>query len=188
MNPLSYLQTKMDLLSRSKQLKKLRRTFANAPEIRISRIENQILFADEHTTLTTQLMDAEYPEYDHIIPESFAGHVVVPKASIMDTTREIFSRANPKHARVCLEINPQQIQISAKSPETDDEIHETLAAESGTGSVRLGLNAQILIETLSHIETESVSLAFTSALKPVVVKPIGGEGHICLINPMSLDY
>ena len=186
--PLKLSEDKDGFIVPLKAIKEIERTFANAPEIRISRIENQILFADEHTTLTTQLMDAEYPEYDHIIPESFAGHVVVPKASIMDTTREIFSRANPKHARVCLEINPQQIQISAKSPETDDEIHETLAAESGTGSVRLGLNAQILIETLSHIEAESVSLAFTSALKPVVVKPIGGEGHICLINPMSLDF
>ena len=170
-----------------KAIKEIERTFANAPEIRISRLENQILFADEHTTLTTQLIDAEYPEYDSIIPESFEGHVVVPKASIMDTTRDIFSRANPKHALVCLEINPQQIQISAKSPETDDEIHETLAAESGTGSIRIGLDAQMLIETLSHIETESVSLAFTNAIKPLVVKPIGEEGHICVLCAMRMD-
>ena len=105
----------------------------------------------------------------------------------MDTTRDIFSRANPKHALVCLEINPQQIQISAKSPETDDEIHETLAAESGTGSIRIGLDAQMLIETLSHIETESVSLAFTNAIKPLVVKPIGEEGHICVLCAMRMD-
>ena len=185
--PLKLSEDKDGFIVPIKAIKEIERTFANAPEIRISRIENQILFADEHTTLTTQLIDAEYPEYDGIIPESFEGHVVVPKASMMDTTRDIFSRANPKHAIVCLEINPQQIQISAKSPETDDEIHETLAAESGIGSVRLGLNAQMLIETLSHIETESVSLAFTSAVKPVIVKPIGEEGHICLLCPMKMD-
>ncbi len=170
-----------------KAVKEIERTFANAPEIRISRIENQILFADEHTTLTTQLMDAEYPEYDSIIPKSFEGHVVVPKASIMDITRDIFARANPENALVCLEINPQQIQISAKTSETDDEIQETLAAESGTGSIRIGLNAQMLIETLSHIETESVSLAFTSAIEPLVVKPIGEEGHICVLCAMKMD-
>ena len=170
-----------------KAIKEIERAFANAPEIRISRIENQILFADEHTTLTTQLMDAKYPEYDSIIPDSFEGHVVVPKASIMDTTRDIFSRANPKNALVCLEIDPQQIRISAKTSETD-EIHETLAAESGTGSVRIGLNAQMLIETLSHIETESVSLAFRNAIKPLVVKPIGEEGHICVLCAMQIDF
>ena len=169
-----------------KAVKEIERTFANAPEIRISRLKNQILFADERTTVTTRLVDAEYPPYEKLIPESFEGHVVVPKASIMDTTREIFARANPKADKICLEINPQQIRISAKTSETD-EIHETLAAESGTGSVRMGLNAQMLIETLSHIETESVSLAFTNAIKPLVVKPIGEEGHICVLCTMLLD-
>ena len=169
-----------------KAIKEIERAFANAPEIRISRLENQILFADEYTTLTTLLVDTEYPEYNTIIPESFEGHVVVSKASIMDITREIFSRANPKNALVCLEINPQQIRISAK-PSERDEIHEVLAAESGTGSIRIGLNAEMLIETLSHIETESVSLAFTNATKPLVVKPIGEEGHICVLCAMKMD-
>ena len=169
-----------------KAVKEIERAFADAPEIRISRIEDQILFADAETTLTTRLVDAKYPEYDRVIPESFEGHVVVPKASIMNTTREIFARANPKGGKVCLDINPQQIRISAKTFETD-EIHETLATESGTGSIRIGLDAQRLIETLSHIETESVSLAFTSALKPFAVKPMGEEGHICLITPMLMD-
>ena len=170
-----------------KAIKEIERTFANAAEIRISRLENQVLFADEYTTLTTRLVDTEYPEYDSIIPESFVGRVVVPKAAIVDTTREIFSRANPKNALVCLEIDAEQIRISAKTSETD-EIHETLAVESGTGSIRIGVNAQLLIETLSHIETESVSLEFSSALKPLVVKPIGEEGHICLIMPMSMEF
>ena len=169
-----------------KAVKEIERAFANTPEIRISRIEDQVLFADADTTLATRLVDAKYPEYDRVIPESFEGHVVVPKASIMDTTREIFSRANPKNALVCLEINPQQIRISAKTAEAD-EIGETLAAESGIGSVRIGMNAQMLIETLSHIETESVSLAFTNALTPVVVKPIGEEGHICVLCTMKMD-
>ena len=170
-----------------KAIKEIERTFANAPEIKISRIENQILFADEYTTLTTQLVDSKYPAYDSVIPESFEGRVVVPRAAIVDTTREIFSRANPKNALVCLEIDAQQIRISAKVSETDEEIHETLAVESGAGSVRIGLNAQMLIETLSHIETASVALEFSSVSKPVAVKPIGAEGHICLIMPMIMD-
>ena len=169
-----------------KAIKEIERTFAKASEIRISRIEDQVLFADADTTLTTRLVDGKYPEYDRVIPKSFEGHVVVSKTSIMDTTRDIFARANPKADKICLEINPQQIRISAKTSETD-EIHETLAAESGTGSVRIGINAQMLIETLSHIETESVSLAFTNAMTPVVVKPIGEEGHICVLCTMLLD-
>ena len=166
-------------------IKEIERNFANSSEVRISRVENQILFADEHATLTARLVDAEYPKYNSVIPESFDGRVVVPKESILRATREILSRANPKNSLVCLEINAQQIRISAKTSETD-EIHETLAVESGTGNVRIGMNAQMLIKALAHIEMEFVSLEFLSASKPIVVKPIGEEGHICLIMPMLL--
>ena len=169
-----------------KAIKEIERTFANAPEIRISRIENQILFADEYTTLTTRLIDSEYPEYDRIIPESFKGRVVVPKVPMVRATRRILSLANPKNFLVCLEVDEQQIRISAKTSEPDEK-YETLAVESSTGSVRIGLNALMLIETLTHIETESVSVEFSGALNPVAVKPIGKDGHICLIMPMSLE-
>ncbi len=184
--PLKLSQDSDGFIVPLKAIKEIERTFANAPEIRISRIENQILFADESTTVTTRLVDAEYPPYEKFIPGSSKAHIVVPKASIVHAIDKILSRANPERSRICLEIDEQQIRISAKTSETD-EIHETLAIESSTGSIRIGLNAQLLIETLLHIETESVSLEFSGVLNPVAVKPIGKDGHICLIMPMNLE-
>ncbi|MDE0469299.1 MAG: DNA polymerase III subunit beta [Candidatus Poribacteria bacterium] len=184
--PLKLSQESDGFIVPLKAVKEIERTFANAPEIRISRIENQILFADERATVTTRLVDAEYPPYEKLIPGSSKAHIVVPKASIVHAMDKILSLANPECSRVCLEIDEQQIRISAKTSETD-EIHETLAAESSTGNIRIGMNAQLLIETLLHIETESVSLEFSGVLNPVAVKPIGKDGHICLIMPMNLE-
>ena len=169
-----------------KAVKEIERTFANSPEVRISHIENQILFADERATVTTRLVDAEYPPYEKIIPVSPEVRTVVPKASIVHAMDKILSHANPELPRVCLEIDEQQMRVSAEPPEPD-EAYEILAVESSTGSIRIGMNAQLFIETLSHIETESVILEFSSALEPVIVKPIGAEGHLCLICPMSLE-
>ena len=169
-----------------KAIKEIERTFANSAEVRISRVDNQILFADECTTLTTRLVDAEYPKYERLIPESPEVCTVVPTESILHATQRISSISNPKTFKVCLEVDEQEIRISPRTSDSD-ETHETLAVESSTGSVRIGLNALMLIETLTHIETESVSLEFSGALNPVAVKPIGKDGHICLIMPMSLE-
>ena len=169
-----------------KAVKEIERTFANSPEVRISRIENQILFADERATVTTRLVDAEYPEYEKLIPVSPKVRTIVPKIPILRAIQRISSISNPKTFKICLEIDEQEIRISAETSETDD-IHETLAVESSTGSIRIGMNAQLLIETFSHIETESLGLEFAGALKPVIVKPVGAEGHLCLITPMLLE-
>ena len=166
-------------------IKEIERNFANSSEVRISRVENQILFADEYATLTALLVDAEYPKYEKLIPESPDVRTVVPKESILRAARKVSLVSDPKTFKIRLEIDEQQIRVSAETPETD-EAYETLAVESSTGSIRIGLDARLLIETLTHIRTESLALEFTGVLGPVIVKPIGEEGHICLIMPMLL--
>ena len=168
-----------------KAVKEIGRTFADSSEVRISRVANQILFADARATLTARLVDAEYPKYEKIIPESPDVCTVVPKEPILRAARKVSLVSDPKTFKIRLEIDEQQIRVSAETPETD-EAYETLAVESSTGSIRIGLDARLLIETLTHIRTESLALEFTGVLGPVIVKPIGEEGHICLIMPMLL--
>ena len=168
-----------------KAIKEIGRTFADSSEVRISRVANQILFADARATLTAQLVDAEYPKYEKIIPESPKMHAVVQKEPILHATRQMSAFSDPKTFKICLEIDEQQIRVSPETPETD-EMYETLAVESSTGSIRIGFDARLLMEALMHIGTESLVLEFWGELEPVILKPIGEEGHICLIMPMLL--
>ena len=94
--------------------------------------------------------------------------------------------SNPKSYCICLEIDSEQIQVSTQAPELG-EAHETLPVESCTGEIRFGIDARLLVETLAHIESESVAIEFTSEVKPITFKPNDTEGHICLVVPMRLE-
>ena len=167
-----------------KAVKEIERTFAESDEVTVSILENQILFADDKATLTTRLIEGDYPKYQKLIPESTGG-VVVSKEMLLHATRRVALLSNPKNYCICLEIDTEQIQVSAMTPELG-EAHETLPVESGTGRVRIGIDARLLVETLMHIETESVAVEFTGEVTPVSFKPIGTEGHICVVTPMRL--
>lgn len=169
-----------------KAVKGIERTFADSSEVRISRVANQILFADARATLTTQLVDAEYPKYEKVFPEAPEMWIVVQKEPMLRAIQKMSPFLDPKCPAVCLEIDEQQIRMSPRGSDPDER-HETLAVESSTGSIRIGFDTRLLIETLRHIETESVVMEFSSALNPVIVKPIGEEGHTCLIMPMCLE-
>ncbi len=67
------------------------------------------------------------------------------------------------------------------------EVHETVPVAFGTGSVRVGFDARLLIESLAHIDTESVSIEFTKELEPVLIKPVGDDRYISLVMPLLLD-
>jgi DNA polymerase-3 subunit beta len=169
-----------------KAVREIARTFADAGEISISVFENQILFTDGNATLTTRLVEGDYPKYEKIIPESTEGRAVVSKEGILSATRRVSLLSNPKNYSICLEIDSEQVQVSAKTPELG-EAHETLPVESSTGSARIGFDARLLIEALSHIETESLSLEFSGELNAVLVRPVGDDNYVSLIMPMRLD-
>ncbi len=169
-----------------KAVREIARTFADAGEISVSIFENQILFTDENATLTTRLVEGEYPKYEKIIPESPEDRVVISKDGILRAAKRVALLSNPKNYSICLDIDSEHVQVSAKTPELG-EAHETLPVESSTGSVRIGVDARLLIDALSHIKTESLSIEFSGELNPVLIKPVDDDDYVSLIMPMRLD-
>ncbi len=169
-----------------KAVKEIARTFAETNGVQISIFENQILFADENATLTTRLVEGDYPPYQKIIPESTEGRAVVSKEQMLHAARRVALLSNPKNYAIALEISTEQVQISAKTPELG-EAYEPIPVETGTGRIRIGIDARLLIGTLGHIESESIAIEFKSEVEPIVFKPIGEENHVCLVMPMRLE-
>ena len=169
-----------------KAVKEIQRTFADSERVRISFQNNQLLFSDENATLMTRLVEGRYPEYQAIIPDSNEGSIVVSTDAILRAARRVSLLSNPKNHAICLDIDTERIQFSANTPELG-EAHETIPVESGNGSVRIGLDARMLTDVLSHIETPSLVLEFSNEASPFLVKPEGDDGHLCIISPMRLD-
>ena len=169
-----------------KAVQEIPRTFAESAEVDIAVFENQIRFTDGTATLTTQLVDREYPNYQNIIPKASVGKTVISKDQILSVAQRIAQHANPKNYAICLDIDTEHIQVSTRTPELV-ETHETVSVMSGVGSVRLGFDARLLIDALSHIDAESVSIEFTRELNPVLIKPVGDDRYISLVMPLLLD-
>ena len=169
-----------------KAVREIQRTFAESESVRISLLKNQLIFSDENATLMTRLVEGSYPEYQTIIPESADGRTIVSKDALLRAARRVSLLSNPKNYAISLEIDTEQIHLSSKTPELG-EAHETVRVESGTGSVQIGLDARMLTDVLSHIETADLVLEFSDEASPFMVKPEGDDGHLCIISPMRLD-
>ena len=169
-----------------KAVREIEKTFADAGEVAVSVFENQILFTDGNATLTTRLVEGEYPKYEKIIPESTEGRMVVSRDQILSATRRVALLSNPKNYSICLEIDTEQVRVYARTPELG-EAYETVPVESSTGNVRIGFDARLLVEALSHIKSESLAIEFTGELNPVLIKPVSDDHYISLIMPMRLE-
>lgn len=169
-----------------KAVREIAKTFADAGEVEVSISENLIHFTDGDATLTARLVEGDYPNYEKIIPESTDGRTVVSRDQILSATRRVALLSNPKNYSICLEIDTEQIQVSARTPELG-EAYETVPVESGNASVRMGLDARLLVEALAHIQSDSLAIEFIGELNPVLIKPVSDDEYISLIMPMRLE-
>ena len=184
--PISAPENVAGIIVPLKAVKEIERTFDGSNSVQVSIRENQILFADDTSTLTTRLVDGDYPKYREVIPESAEGRAVVSKELFLPAAKRVALLSNPKNHCVSVEIDTERIHVSVNTPEVG-EAHETLPVESSTGSLRFGIDARWLIETLMHIESESVVVEFVSEVKPIVFKPVDADDHVCLVVPMRLE-
>ena len=136
--------------------------------------ESLILFTDGDGTLMARLVESEYPNYEKMIPESTDSRTVVLRDQILGATRRVALLSNPKTHLICLEIDTEQIQVSARAPELG-EAHETVPVASGNASVRIGLDARLLVQALAHIQSESLAIEFMGGSTPVLIKPVSDD-------------
>ncbi len=168
-----------------KTVQELPKIFSESIEVDISVSGNQIRFTDGDATLTTELVDREYPNYHKIIPQN-KNNVVASREQLLRVTQHIGQLANPKDHKIRLEIDMEQIRVSTETSEPE-EPYETLRVESGTGCILIGFDARLLADALAHIETESVAIEFSRELDPVLIKPMDDDRYISLIMPMLLE-
>lgn len=169
-----------------KAVREIAKTFAGVGEVEVSVFENQILLTDGTATLTTRLVEGKYPNYEKIIPEFTDGRTVVSRDRILSAAGRVALLSDPKNHSICLEIDPEQIQVYARAPELG-EAYETVPVESGNGSVTIAFDARLLVAALAHIDTESVAIEFIDELNPVLIKPVSEDTYISLIMPMRLE-
>jgi DNA polymerase-3 subunit beta len=158
-------------------------------EITITQARNQVLFHMANVDLVSQLIEGNFPDYNQIIPKSYATRTVVSTSDFLKAvkTANIFARDAANIVRVEIvpggELAPGRVTLTATSAEVGDNVGEIDAVVEGE-QVEVAFNAKYLIDVLSVVDAAQVALETTSASSPGVIKPVGSEDFTHVIMPM----
>jgi DNA polymerase-3 subunit beta len=160
-------------------------------EISITPTRNQILFRLTNTDLVAQLIDLQFPDYEQIVPKRHTTRTVANATELLKVGRaaNIFAREAANTARLHIvpggELTPGQMNISARSDETGDNVGEVDATVEGE-EIEIAFNVRYLLDVLSVIDTAQVALETTTANSPGVIKPVGDDDFLHVIMPMHI--
>ena len=172
-----------------KTLLELGRLLAEGGEgdIRYERGENHLFFGVGDRLLISRMIDGQFPAFERVIPKNNDKHVEFDRDRLTSAVRRVALLSNERSRAVKFQIDKGKVEIASSSPEFG-EAKEVLMVDYAAAPVTICFNAQYVIDFLSVVETESISLDFKDEMSQAVLKPLGAEGYdyTYVIMPMRI--
>lgn len=144
---------------------------------------SQVAFRAGGLTLTSRLIEGEFPNYRQLLPESHESRLTVSRQQLLDAVRRVGLLARDA-TPVRLEFNALGVKLSSSSPDLGQAV-ETVEARYEGQDLTVAFNPQYLIDGLTAVGGESIYLDVRDGLKPGVVHG-EGDAFTYLVMPVRL--
>jgi DNA polymerase III subunit beta len=143
----------------------------------------QVSFRAAGLTLTSRLIEGEFPNYRQLLPETHESRLTVSRQQLLDAVRRVGLLARDT-TPVRLEFNALGVKLSSSSPDLGQAV-ETVEARYEGEDLTVAFNPQYLIDGLTAAVGESIRLDVRDGLKPGVVHG-ESDGYTYLVMPVRL--
>lgn len=142
------------------------------------------LDAGDHS-LTTKVIDAQFPVYQDVIPANNPEETVVDRIRLDQTLRRSMIVSNEFTHDVRLQFSAGGIHISAHNTE-QEQAEEYVEADYSGREVSIGFNGRYLRDVLGAVQTEQVRIRFKDELSPVLMLEGDSETAKYVVMPMRI--
>lgn len=169
-----------------KSLKEMATIFGNDPEREIIffLINRQLYAAGNGIIYYTRLINAQFPRYEQVIPESFDGEARFNRTTLTNalTRSLLIDRA------VKLSFTPDLLTIFASDPELGQFVEEVSCSFSAE-PFEIGFNAQYLIDFLKVVDSEEeIVFRLSNGMKASVMQVKEDKAYTYVLMPLRLNY
>ena len=168
----------------ARALAELQRLLDMSEEIVIRFNDIDATFQSPAMTLSTRLINADYPPYQTIIPKNNTNTATVNREELLDAlrrTRVLASDMTPVRMRMSNEGIRLTVQLTDGSTSVED-----IDAQFSGEDITVAFNSEYLANGVDACTSEEVNIATSVPNKPAIVSPVGDDSYIYLLMPQRL--
>lgn len=135
------------------------------------------------TTLTSKLIDGNFPDYQRVIPTQNDKIVLVDRAALASAVARVATVSGERGRAVKLEVVPGAINLSVRG---DAEATDSVEADYSGEPIEIGFNAAYLSELLANLTGETVRIALNDAGSPTLFTSADDDRVRAVLMPMRV--
>ncbi|OGH02891.1 MAG: DNA polymerase III subunit beta [Candidatus Levybacteria bacterium RIFCSPHIGHO2_01_FULL_37_17] len=147
---------------------------------------NQVVVSQGDVEIVGRLIDADYPEYQKIMPEDANTKTEIDREQLLNAIRicSVFARETANIVKFSLEKD--KLTVSANSPQVGEDLVEIEAKTIGEDN-EIAFNAKYLIDVLTTLEENDLVFEMTGPLNSGVFKVQGDNSFLHLVMPIRIQ-
>lgn len=154
--------------------------------------ERAVCFTADEGTVMTRLLEGEFPKYTNLIPTTHNGTLTVDRAALSEVVKRVLAIGRDPSTPIRLTATPaDNLSGNVKVERIMAEVGEGLDWIDGdhqtpNGEFMVAFNPQYLLDGLEACRAERCTLAYTDALKPVLLTGVGDTATTYLLMPVRV--
>ncbi len=146
---------------------------------------NQVVFSVGAATLSSRLIDGQFPNYRQLLPDQFEHELTLNTEELLTVVRRISLMAQ-KNAPLRLAFAEGELTVSAQTPDVG-EASDALPVPFAGEPFEIGFNPEFLIAGLESAGAADVVLKLISPLRPGLLESADDSHFLYLIMPIRLN-
>ena len=136
--------------------------------------------------LTSRLIEGKFPDYEKIIPKASKTNIEisVDELALVVKRVSLFARENNNNIKITA-TNDGILQVSTEETKIGEEKAEIAIKIDGENN-KIALNSQYLLDVLTFVSENKVTLSMNDKLSPATIKPIKEDDYVYIIMPLKI--
>jgi DNA polymerase-3 subunit beta len=154
-------------------------------DVAITLGDSQATFTVGDRTLTTRLIEGEFPNWGQLIPKELPNELRLDRETLIEAVRRVGILAQ-SGTPVRLDLGTSGAKLAAGSQDVGDAVEQVDGKYEGE-PLEVAFNPQFLLDGLNAVEGGEATIAVRDGLKPGIVRaPEDDDGYLYLVMPVRI--
>jgi DNA polymerase III subunit beta len=158
---------------------------ANEP-IEMVITENQVLFKAKHLLFFSRLLEGNYPDTSRLIPTDSKTIITVHAKDFLQAVdrASLLAREGKNNVVKLTTLETESVEVSSNTPEVG-KVSEEIKADAIEGEeLKISFSAKFVMDALKALEGTEITINFTGAMRPFVIRSLHDDTMLQLILPV----
>ncbi len=146
---------------------------------------NQAAFRFNDIDLITKIIDGKFPDYSRVIPQGHNNIFNIERAPLLDSMLRASILSNDKYRGIRMVVEEGNLKLVSNNSE-QEQAEEELEIEYKGEKIDIGFNVTYLIDVLTNIQTDKLTIAFNDSSSSCLVTIPNNEKYKYVVMPMRI--